>query len=58
MVEGSLEESACLKVLFDYRPAIAHNKTIIIDPDFLRPVVETGSFNFTTARSTGIPRTR
>jgi len=38
---------AGLKVLFDDRPAIAHNKTIIIDPDSPNPVVETGSFNFT-----------
>jgi len=34
-------------VLFDDRPAIAHNKTIITDPDTDHPAVETGSFNFT-----------
>lgn len=33
--------------MFDGRPAIAHNKTIIIDPDGPNSVVETGSFNFT-----------
>jgi phosphatidylserine/phosphatidylglycerophosphate/cardiolipin synthase-like enzyme len=38
---------AGVKVLLDDRPAIAHNKTIIIDPDSPNPIVETGSFNFT-----------
>jgi len=38
---------AGVKVLLDDRPAIAHNKTIIIDPDSPNPMVETGSFNFT-----------
>jgi phosphatidylserine/phosphatidylglycerophosphate/cardiolipin synthase-like enzyme len=38
---------AVLKVLFDDRPAAAHNKTILIDPGSANPVVETGSFNFT-----------
>ena len=37
---------AGLKVMFDDRPRIAHNKTIIIDPDGPDPVVETGSLNF------------
>jgi phosphatidylserine/phosphatidylglycerophosphate/cardiolipin synthase-like enzyme len=37
---------AGLKVMFDDRPQIAHNKTIIIDPDDPDPVVETGSYNF------------
>jgi phosphatidylserine/phosphatidylglycerophosphate/cardiolipin synthase-like enzyme len=37
---------AGLKVLCDDRPRIAHNKTIIIDPDGPHPAVETGSFNF------------
>jgi phosphatidylserine/phosphatidylglycerophosphate/cardiolipin synthase-like enzyme len=36
-----------VKVLFDNHPAIAHNKTIIIDPDGPHSIVETGSFNFT-----------
>ncbi|MGA8499145.1 MAG: phospholipase D family protein [Xanthobacteraceae bacterium] len=38
---------AGVKVLLDDHPAIAHNKTIIIDPDSSNPVVETGSLNFT-----------
>jgi phospholipase D len=38
---------AGVRVLSDDHPAIAHNKTIIIDPDSSNPVVETGSFNFT-----------
>jgi phosphatidylserine/phosphatidylglycerophosphate/cardiolipin synthase-like enzyme len=38
---------AGVKVLFDDRPAVAHNKTIIIDPDSPNPIVETGSFNYT-----------
>lgn len=38
---------AGVKILVDNRPAIAHNKTIIIDPDGSKPIVETGSFNFT-----------
>lgn len=38
---------AGVRVLLDDRPAIAHNKTIIIDPDGASPMVETGSFNFT-----------
>lgn len=38
---------AGVKVLLDDHPAIAHNKTIIIDPDGPHPIVETGSFNFT-----------
>jgi phospholipase D len=37
---------AGLKILFDDQPRIAHNKTIIIDPDGPNPIVETGSFNF------------
>ena len=37
---------AGLEVMVDDRPRIAHNKTIIIDPDGPDPVVETGSFNF------------
>ncbi len=38
---------AGVKVLVDNRPAVAHNKTIIIDPASSNPIVETGSFNFT-----------
>ena len=38
---------AGVKVFLDSRPAIAHNKTIIIDPNGPHPIVETGSFNFT-----------
>jgi phosphatidylserine/phosphatidylglycerophosphate/cardiolipin synthase-like enzyme len=38
---------AGVRVLLDDHPAIAHNKTIIIDPDGPHPIVETGSFNFT-----------
>lgn len=38
---------AGVRVLLDERPAIAHNKTIIIDPDGSAPILETGSFNFT-----------
>jgi phosphatidylserine/phosphatidylglycerophosphate/cardiolipin synthase-like enzyme len=37
---------AGLEVMFDDRPRIAHNKTIIIDPDGPDPIVETESFNF------------
>jgi phosphatidylserine/phosphatidylglycerophosphate/cardiolipin synthase-like enzyme len=37
---------AGVSVLCDVRPAIAHNTTLIIDPDGQHPVVETGSFNF------------
>jgi phosphatidylserine/phosphatidylglycerophosphate/cardiolipin synthase-like enzyme len=39
--------NAGVQVLLDDHPAIAHNKTIIIDPDSSHPTVETGSFNFT-----------
>lgn len=38
---------AGVRVLVDNHPAIAHNKTIIIDPGGLNAIVETGSFNFT-----------
>lgn len=38
---------AGVQVLLDSHPTIAHNKTIIIDPDAAHSVVETGSFNFT-----------
>jgi phosphatidylserine/phosphatidylglycerophosphate/cardiolipin synthase-like enzyme len=38
---------AGVKVFVDNHPAIAHNKTIIIDPASSNPIVETGSFNFT-----------
>jgi phosphatidylserine/phosphatidylglycerophosphate/cardiolipin synthase-like enzyme len=38
---------AGVKVLVDNHPAIAHNKTILIDPASSNPIVETGSFNFT-----------
>jgi phospholipase D len=38
---------AGLQVLFDDHPAIAHNKTIIIDPESPNSILETGSFNFT-----------
>jgi len=36
---------AGIPVFIDYRPAIAHNKVVIID----RSIVITGSYNFTTA---------
>ncbi len=39
--------AAGVTVLFDDQPAIAHNKTIIIDPGSDHPALETGSFNFT-----------
>jgi phosphatidylserine/phosphatidylglycerophosphate/cardiolipin synthase-like enzyme len=49
-VEGSVgrrgASTTTSKVMFDDRPRIAHNKTIIIDPDGANPAVETGSFNF------------
>ena len=38
---------AGVRVMFDDQPRIAHNKTIVIDPDGPDPVVETGSYNFT-----------
>lgn len=38
---------AGVEVMFDDQPRIAHNKTIVIDPDGPVPVVETGSYNLT-----------
>jgi phosphatidylserine/phosphatidylglycerophosphate/cardiolipin synthase-like enzyme len=40
---------AGIPVVLDAEHASAHNKTMVIDPDGERPVVVTGSFNFTFA---------
>lgn len=41
--------NAGVPVLVDTKPAIAHNKVIVIDEASARPIVLTGSFNFTKA---------
>lgn len=41
--------NAGVPVLVDTKPAIAHNKVIVIDEVSARPLVLTGSFNFTKA---------
>lgn len=42
---AELVEHAGIPVFIDYRPAIAHNKVIVID----KHIVVTGSYNFTAA---------
>ncbi|WP_185681003.1 phospholipase D family protein [Parvibaculum sedimenti] len=41
--------NAHIPVLVDVKPKIAHNKVVIIDKGDARPIVLTGSFNFTKA---------
>ena len=48
---------AGVKVLLDDHPAIAHNKTIIIDPDGSIPIVRQAASISPTAQSIGTPRT-
>jgi hypothetical protein len=49
---------AGLEVMFGDRPRIAHNKTIIIDPDGPDPVVETGKLQFQLQRRASERRER